>query len=65
MFHAQNTRVNSNGPVGISHEIVSFLKTVVLGAHLLPTDKTVTEVCSDSFCPWLQPATIENATRAK
>ena len=54
MLHAQNTRVNSNGPVGVSHVIASFLRPVVLGAQLLPTDKTVTEGYSDSFRPWLQ-----------
>ena len=50
-LYAQNTRVNSNEPVGVSHVIVSFLRTIVLGANLLPTDKTVTEGYSDSFCP--------------
>ena len=54
MLHVQNTHVNLNGPMEVSHTIVSFLGTVVLDAHLLPTDKTITEGYSDSFRPWLQ-----------
>ena len=51
MLQTQNTRVNSNWPVGVSHMIASFLRTVVLGAQLLPIDKTVIEGYSDNFRP--------------